>query len=344
MAGANTAIFVRSPRILQITGTANQSTRVDLFLWNNPDSIPANATYSLAKPIPASVVTTVSYDISPYCREYINHVTFNEVTADTAVDNDEYCYCTVKTYKDNILQSTLTYIAFDAYGYFEDGYNPTSESVFLTEGTYYISDTGGCGSLFLHDDQTLAWQVKYTSYNTGTTTVTAANEVGQFPLIHTSYIGHGGNTIQVYQNFVLKKTYEVVEVCEPKYTVIDCDFVNKFGAWQRLIFFKASHVDMTMDNKEYNLMPSSISYGTTTNIRKTFNTNGNESIKCNTGWIVEGYSEVMKELLLSEKILLNNEPVNVKTKSLRLQKNINDKTINYEIEFDYAHQMLNYVL
>jgi len=340
-----TAIFSHSPRILELTGTANQETRIEIFLWNNPDSIPSTANYTLSKPIPSSVDTSVFYDISPYCREFINHVSFSEVTAQAAADNNEYCYCTVTTYVNNSLTSTLTYIAFDGWGYFTEGKNPTSESVFLTEGTYYISDTGRCGSIFIHDDQSLQWDVKYTSYATGTTTVIAANEVGQFPLIHSSYVGDGGNTIQVLQNSVLKKTYEVIEVCEPKYTTVDCDFVNKFGAWQRIVFFKASKTSVTMDNKEFNLMPSDVNYSTSENVRQSFNTNGNESIKCNTGWVIEGYNEVIKQLMLSEKILLDDRPVKLKTKSFNMFKNINDKAVmNFEVEFDYANQMLNYVL
>jgi hypothetical protein len=341
---APSAIFVRSPRIVEISGTASQTTRVELFLWNDPGSVPASATYTLSKPIPTSQVTSTYYDISPYCREYIAHSTHTEIAADTAAAVGEYCWVTVKTYKNNALQATSTYMVFDGFGYYEDGYNPSNGDVLLTEGTYYVSDTEAVGSLFYYDDGTYTWEAKYTSYDTGTTTVVLANTVGHVPLIHTSYIGDGGNKLQLYENSILQKTFEIVEVCESRYTIMECDFVNKFGVWQRLIFFKASQVNMTMDNKEYNLMPTSVNYTVTDATRQTFNINAKESVTCNTGWVVEGYSEVIKELLLSERILLNNEPVNVKSKSVKLQKSINDKTINYSIEFDYAHQMLNYVL
>jgi hypothetical protein len=339
-----TGIFTRSPRVLELTGTANQTTRIEIFLWNSPASIPATANYILSKPIPSSVYTSVFYDISPYCREFINHVGFAEVSSDTAADVDEYCYCTVKTYVNNALTSTLTYIAFDGWGYFADGMNPGSPSVFLTEGTYYVSDTGNMGSLFYHDDQTLTWTAVYTGLSTaGTTTVTLGSEVGQIPLVHSSYVGEG-NLLELKQNAVLKKTYTIEEICEGRYTIVDCDFVNKWGAWQRIVFFKASSSSIQVDNKEFNLMPSAANYNIQENIRQSFNTNGTESIKCNTGWVVEGYGDVMQEMMLSEKILINDRPVNVKTKSLDKKKNINDKTINYTIEFDYANQIINYVL
>ena len=50
----------------------------------------------------------------------------------------------------------------------------------------------------------------------------------------------------------------------------------------------------------------------------------------------------MKQLLLSEKILLDDKPVNVDTKSLELQKNINNRNINYNLSFKYSNPTLNY--
>ncbi len=67
-----------------------------------------------------------------------------------------------------------------------------------------------------------------------------------------------------------------------------------------------------------------------------------DKISVNTGWVFESYSEVMKQLLLSEKILLDDKPVNVDTKSLELQKNINNRNINYNLSFKYSNPTLNY--
>ena len=50
----------------------------------------------------------------------------------------------------------------------------------------------------------------------------------------------------------------------------------------------------------------------------------------------------MKQLMLSEKILLDDKPVIIETKSLELQKNINDRNINYKLSFKYANPTLNY--
>jgi len=97
-----------------------------------------------------------------------------------------------------------------------------------------------------------------------------------------------------------------------------------------------------MTNTEYNLKPQATGYNVQHNVRKVFNVNGTEKISVNTGWVFEGYSDVMKQLLMSEKILLDDVPVIMDTKSINLQKNINDKTINYSLDFKYSAPVLQY--
>ena len=46
--------------------------------------------------------------------------------------------------------------------------------------------------------------------------------------------------------------------------------------------------------------------------------------------------------MLSEKILIDDEPVIMETKTIKKQQNINDKNINYNLTFRYANPILNY--
>ena len=341
---ANTPIYVRSPRMITISGTANQATKIELYLWNDPGSIPGTATYTLEKPIPSNTTTNVYYDISPYCREYISHSTYTEVSSLTAAPVNEYCYCTVKTYKVGVLQSTLTYICFDGYGYYTDGYNPSFTQSYLTEGTYYVDKDDTCGGLYYHNDLVNTWEATYTGLQSGgTSTVTLTHEVGYIPYVHSSYLGEG-NKLEIKKNSVVQATYYFYNEQECKYTTYHCDFVNRFGHWQRLVFFKASVDEFEMTNTEFNSMSSDVDYTTTEARRQVFNVNGIDKITCNTGWVGENYSSVMKELLLSETVLLDDKPVNVLTKALKLQKHINDKTINYQVQFAYAYDTINNVI
>jgi hypothetical protein len=339
---AFTSINVRSPRIVDIAGTANQTTKVELFIWNDPDSIPSNPTFTLDKPIPSSIITETSYDISPYCRRYINHTKYTEVTADTAAPVEEYCFCTVKEYLDGVLQLTTEFIAFDGFGYHSEGENPQQGDEFLTDGTYYVNASGNTGGVYYHDDQAVTWEATYTGTTSGgTTTITLANEVGYIPYVHTNYVNEG-NTLEIKRNSVVQNTYVFEQIDECKYDIVNCDFVNKHGGWQRLVFFKASRSSLEMTNTEYNLMPQSTSYDVQDNVRSVFNVNAMEKISCNTGWVPEAYSDVMTQLIMSEKVMINDEPVILDTKSIDLQKNINDKNINYKMDFRYSAPKLNY--
>lgn len=339
-------VFARSPFFISESGTAGQETKLEIYLYNDPDSVPSTPTHTLIKPIPSTTVTTVHYDVSPYFREYIEHTSFTEITADTASDQGEYCRAELKMYLDNVLQTTYYKIGFNGYGYFEDGYNPVSygNTGHMTDGTYYVREGGDCGAVFYNDDLAVTWEAKWTGTTSGgTTTVTLANEYGHVPYVHPNYVGEG-NTLEIIRNTATVSTYVFEEICEDRYTPLVCDFVNKYGAWQQLIFFKANHKEMKAKSEKYKMMPDSINYSTSENINQTFNRNATEMITCNTGWVPEGYSEVMKELLLSEIIRLDGEPVILSTNNAKLMTHLNEKVINYEVKFEYANNMLNYII
>jgi hypothetical protein len=136
--------------------------------------------------------------------------------------------------------------------------------------------------------------------------------------------------------------FKPIEEC--KYNVIPVEFVNKQGAWQKIWFFKASTNAIETSGNEYNLLNTSNNYDINLGNRKTFNVNGTESIKVNSGWVNDDYSETMQQLLLSERILVDSKPAKLKTKGIEKQKQINTKMINYQVEFEYAYDIINKVI
>ena len=78
--------------------------------------------------------------------------------------------------------------------------------------------------------------------------------------------------------------------------------------------------------------------------RKVFNANGKKSIKVNTGWVAEAWKEVLKEIMLSERILINDKPAKINSKSTELFKHINTKQINYSLEFEFTYDAINSVI
>ena len=64
--------------------------------------------------------------------------------------------------------------------------------------------------------------------------------------------------------------------------------------------------------------------------------NGRKRFTLNTGWVGEDYKDIMEQMMISERVMLDDVPVNVSTQSLTLQKSVNDKTINYTIQVEEA--------
>jgi hypothetical protein len=89
---------------------------------------------------------------------------------------------------------------------------------------------------------------------------------------------------------------------------------------------------------------SSIDYNVLQGQKQSFNFQGKQKIKCNTGWVDENYSELIQDLLLSEIVLLDDKPAIVKSQSADIKTHLKDKNINYEIDFEYNYGLINDVI
>jgi hypothetical protein len=134
--------------------------------------------------------------------------------------------------------------------------------------------------------------------------------------------------------------YKVEQICEPKYTPVRCTFQNRYGGWDAIWFFKAQSGQYDINNSTYQLAKN-IPYSTMVGQTNQFNYNIKESIRVNTGWVDENYSDYILELMSSQSIYLDFVPVTVKSKNLQKKTYIKDKNINYEIEFEYDFNLFN---
>jgi hypothetical protein len=347
------AIFARSPYILTINESGQTASMIQVFLWNgNTTPMPASPAYTLSKQIPSSSSPATYYDLSPYIREFISHNTLQAITTSNAPNPAaQWCWIGLKTFKKTTggfvqFGSTLTYRAYEGYGNYTDGANPDLGRIHLTQGTYnyYLDGTGSYGHITI--ENIVGDSIKYTNLVTGASTTSSLGtaNVQDYPRVFSSYLS-AGNLVEIINggSTIWRSTFQPKAEC--KYTPIKCDFVNKFGAWQTEWFFKASNKSITSENTEYNLMPATYpNYNTQEGQRKTFNTNAKEQIKVNTDWVDESYSEVIRQLMLSERILLDKSPVKINTKSTELFKSINTHMINYQLDFEYSYDTINSVV
>ena len=165
-----------------------------------------------------------------------------------------------------------------------------------------------------------------------------------------------GNIDEVYVSYTkdsLTKTH-VLKVktfdCS-KYEPIRVTFVNKYGALQDIYFTRRSNesINVKTDDFKASVMDfDNFSYDTSSHQMRTLNLVGNESITLNTDYIDESCNEHIRQLMFSEQIwmtrLTDKEevvPLKLRSNSLQLKKRVNDKLVQYTMEFDLAFDKIN---
>ena len=358
--------LARSPYIIEIAETGQEGSKIELFLWNT-GSTPTDPQYTLSKLIPASNKIETYYNISPYVREYFNLTKWNDIydTYDADINTDYVVQFQAKQYK--LVGGTYTLVAtdtgefMDGYSYFMDGQNkPFADTILLGEGTYYYNYQAGLASTrpdnmagsfdFIGQTNDV---IRYTNLSTGTTqsyTLTT-DGIKTFARVYEPYLADGNKVEHLDGLGATQWTGYFKPQCEPKYSPVAVDFINRYGSWSRIWFQKVKKRSINVKTNEYKFNPADPSYNPENDGQyKEFNMNATETIKLNTGWVGDNYANYIQELLLSERVHLldydyntDYNPVKVKNKSLQKQQSINDGMINYSLDFDFAYDLINTV-
>mgnify|MGYP005620266897 CR=1 FL=1 len=144
-------------------------------------------------------------------------------------------------------------------------------------------------------------------------------------------------------------------------------FINSFGALENFWMMGAEKESLAVNGDTFkrNLLqiPTGIvgndpSYNVDAHQYVTFGEQGRKSYTLNTGFIPEEQNETLTELFLSQKIWvtkwqsiedreksipLDIEPVVLKSKQLAYKTHLQEKVIDYKIEFQSAHDEVNQV-
>jgi hypothetical protein len=156
------------------------------------------------------------------------------------------------------------------------------------------------------------------------------------------------DAIRITYDDASTKTIKIERRSECKHEPYRITFINKFGALQSVWMFKRSDVSMSVENENYRgFIGSSTGYDISEHQYRNYNVMGKESISLNSGFYTEDMNEVFRQVLLSEKIwIYYNEkilPVNIKSKELSFKTQVNDKLIDYKIDFEFAFDKINNV-
>ena len=373
------AINLRSPYYISTSITDTAYAELDISIWSgsvtNP---PATAQYSLRKNAVGSSVEVV-FEISELVRDYLDITFDGDYTGQTVwVKLVQTAY---RADNFVLFTNTGTNIAFDGYWYFEESQTASPSTFISNRELFVLEDnafrvpiyTGNNPTVvFYKDGEVIASetfssgtdssnQIKYVSiygdsvnWDTFQERVTDANGTYEPNACLQSFfdnysIGAVDKITVSDSNGIETIKVNVIEEC--KYEPKKVTFINKFGSLQDMYFFKKSKENLSIKKESYksNIISSSGTYDYTNHVKRDFNVIGKESISLSSGYLSEEYNEVFKQLLLSEKVWVTNIiesgeqvlPINVKTSSIAYKTSVNDKLVDYTIEFDKSFDTIN---
>lgn len=319
---------------------------LDLYIYDGlVTDIPSEPQYQIKKQR-IDTHNNITLEIGELIRDYLS-VYFN----DDYISYTKWARAVV-TYFDNSDHpftydnpKVFEYIAFDGYGFFEDGTNPELQrhALISSNNIYIPENTAGKFPIF-------AEGVGKVTIDSTDTQITDSGNTNQ--KIQYISIPSNSNEIKVYDtdDTTLLKTVSITNVCEPKFTPYKITFVNKYGAFEDLYMFKKTteQLNVTSDlYKRNTIANSTATYNTSEGQRSRYNVNGVTNIKLNTGFIIEDMNTTIEELFLSENVWIRYEnktlPILPKSQSLDFKTSLNDKLINYTIDFEFAFDKINNV-
>lgn len=381
-----TKINTRSPFYVKVSNASLASATLELYVYTGilTTNKPASAQYTITKN-EISGNNYVVFEISELVRDYLDIEFDGEYDSQTVwVEADIELFNAINGGGTSLGTSYTDYIAFDGYGYFEDGINPELSRTYL-QSNYKISrpsDTNLRVPVFTGDTDSVSFLYKGEVKRVQTVS-SSTNTNAQIEYITVS----GSDNTDTYKERVLADggTFEdnslldafldavdiglvdelyinsdsgtqVIKISqEPctKYEPYKVTFVNKFGALQDMWFSLKSTESLNTTGETYkaNVVDfSTLTYATYKPQVAQYNKLGKESITLNTNYISEDYNEVIKQLMMSEQVwitkLTDTEEVLAvipKTQNVTYKTSLNDRLVQYTVEFDYAFDKINTV-
>lgn len=300
-------ILLRSPHFEYHTQAGALSAKLEL-------SLDAQLFYTLVKSVDGS--NGVLFEVSELARDYIDPQFSGTYDSQTlAVDG-------VITFYDGVNGTgsavgtpvTFSHIGFDGYSYTQDTIKTIPAGALLqTNSKIYVPD-GESGVVPFENLRA----IEYATFDGAATSVSA-----------------GANTVTIER------------ICDNKHTPIKLVFINRYGAYQEMWFDKKSVESMTASEERYKA--STINglgiYNVSNHTSKILSKNGSESVTINTGFVDEQMYYPLKELILSESVWTVKDgqvlPVNLDTSSLTHKTKLNDKLIQYTLDFTYSFDIIN---
>jgi len=353
-------IKARSPFSAIINVVHQIETKVELFIWNKPDSLPASPNYTFSKKI-VNLANPISiYNLSNQIQEFL----LATMPTTNGVINEQdsrlmWCNVRVKTYYKTsttfILSQTLDYVAVNGYVSYQDGLQNTN-TVVTNLGYYFASDANTEENIPLINDEypyidllidkdvlvgAITIENGIAGYNLTTGT---GIDMYRIPILTVGSALTDNYLFRIKNGATKISEKQVNLICEDKYGPMLLSFIGRLGGWEHIYCFKAKEESIDVKGIDFRFNQNYADYDVNIGQTQVYNLNGKKSIKVNTGFVEESTNALVEQLFLSETIILNKLPVILKSKSTVLKQTIKEFNINYTFDFEYNFNLINNVI
>lgn len=355
--------LVRSPHYVSTNfnfETTSKAT-IDVTIWSGDlGTIPTTPTYTLTRLRPVISAISLDTNLSEIIRSQLIPFPNIDTTLASQLINSEsnsvkwINYVVSFTDPQEVIPDVVgTFSALDGYGYYNQNANPskpTNRILLSNIGSKKIDAKGVILIPFVNDGTYTSVDVDTEGGNIDTNfVITQDSESANFvkylvidPTKTTDKIvtvTFNGST-----NVVI--TINILDECryEPK-TIV---FKNKYGVFEAVSMFKKSTSSISTSKEDFvNQFTTNKSYDITKHQFKNINFEATEKITLNSGYISEDENESYKQMLLSDQVWFYNGgdliPVNLESNDLTFKNRVNDKLVNYSIDFKYAYNTIQNV-
>ena len=136
-------------------------------------------------------------------------------------------------------------------------------------------------------------------------------------------------------------TLDITNEC--KYNPLDLFFQNKDGALQSFTLFKKQEETISVTDSSFETNRGQASDGFHQFVR--YGVQARTRLTAESGWLDEDMNEVLKQILLTERIWSFASgvytPLNLKMTSQRFKTRQNDRLINYTMSFEKSYNEIN---
>jgi len=344
-------INVRSPYFVNLASTNLTSAKIEIEIYSGAEntSWQSSPQYTLTS---TAIDEKINFEIAELIKDYItalfdgNFPTSPATTSEaTTIFVDYRVTETINTTAQTPVD-VLGERAFYGYGYFEDGANPSFDNIYYLQTNNTIVKNKN-ETVTIPVDNTIATTLvwKYQGTTISTISITAETNI-QDQITYVTSTGIADVDEVEISTGVKTTTVYIESVEECKYTPYKLTFINKYGAYQDIWFFKNSKLAMNTEKDKYksNILNNGTYEIYNAQIR-LLTKNANQRLTLNSGYYPESNNEVFKQLFLSDKVWIKYDnktlAVNIENNNLQYKTSLTDSLINYTIDVSFAFDTIN---